>query len=149
MRRRRILVAAIALFAAMQFVPYGHRRTSSNVGIEPNWDSGRTRELFFRACGDCHSNETRWPWYSRVAPVSWLTIRHVEEGRQKFNMSAWTGRMSDEAHEAGDQIRKGKMPLRSYLVGHPEARLSAGEKDELIRGLQATVAATSGDTGDD
>ena len=145
MRRRWIFVAGIVLFAAMQFVPYGHRRASSNVGMEPNWDSARTRELFFRACGDCHSNETRWPWYSQVAPVSWFTLWHVKEGRQQFNMSAWTSSMADDAHEAGHQIRNGKMPLRSYLLGHPEARLTAGEKDELIRGLQATVVASSSD----
>jgi hypothetical protein len=111
--------------------------------MEPAWDSGRTRELFFRTCADCHSNETRWPWYSHVAPVSWFVIRHVEQGRHKLNVSAWSIDMIDEAREAGHQIRKGKMPLRSYLLAHPAARLSAEEKTELIRGLEATVAASS------
>ncbi len=141
--RPRPLVVAAALCVALQCVPYGHRRTRSHLGMEPAWDSGRTRELFFRTCADCHSNETRWPWYSHVAPVSWFVIRHVEQGRHKLNVSAWSIDMIDEAREAGHQIRKGKMPLRSYLLAHPAARLSAEEKTELIRGLEATVAASS------
>lgn len=149
MRRRIALIAAAVLFAAIQFIPYGHRRTSSHVGVEPNWDSGRTRELFFRACADCHSNETRWPWYGRVAPASWFMTRHVEEGRHKFNVSEWTSGMIDEAQEAGHEIRNGKMPLRSYLVAHPAARLSAAEKAELTRGLEATVAASRGAESDE
>jgi len=143
LRPRPLLIATAALGAAIQFVPYGHRRTSSHLGMEPAWDSGRTRDLFFRACADCHSNETQWPWYSHVAPVSWLVIRHVEEGRHKFNVSAWSTAMIDDAREAGHQVRKGKMPLRSYLLAHPAARLSAEEKAALIRGLDATVAASS------
>jgi mono/diheme cytochrome c family protein len=137
MRRRWIFVAGIVLFAAMQFVPYGHHRTSSNMGMEPNWDSARTRELFFRACGDCHSNETRWPWYSHVAPVSWFLQNHVNHGREEFNVSRW-GIGENEGDEAAANVRKHKMPLRSYLWGHPEARLSDAERAAFAAGLAAT-----------
>lgn len=67
-----------------KFVPYGHDHTNPPVTAEPSWDSPRTRELFFTACKDCHSNESHWPWYASVAPASWLVYRDVAEGRSNF-----------------------------------------------------------------
>ena len=69
----------------IQFVPYGRDHTNPPVIAEPAWDSPQTRALFFRACADCHSNETTWPWYSTIAPASWLITRDVMEGRATFN----------------------------------------------------------------
>ena len=127
----------ILLGIVIQFIPYGQGQYNPPVKKEPSWDSPRTRELFFRACADCHSNETVWPWYSYIAPVSWLVIRDVEEGREKFNISEW-GRPKNEGDEAAKEVRNGKMPMKIYLLTHPEARLSDSEKQELIRGLVAT-----------
>lgn len=80
-----------------------------------------------RACRDCHSNETRWPWYSAVAPVSWFVIDHVNHGRSHFNYSDWRQYGRDDAtrllQNACAFARKGTMPLPSYLRMHPEARL--------------------------
>lgn len=133
----RVLAVFGGFFAAVQLVPYGWRQSNPPVVGEPGWDSPRTRELFYRACADCHSNGTNWPWYSRVAPVSWLVIRDVEEGRSHLNVSEWN-RPQKDAHEAAEEVREGKMPLPIYLPAHPEARLSAAEKAELVRGLEAT-----------
>ena len=81
-----------------------------------------------RACRDCHSNETRWPWYSAVAPVSWFVVDHVDHGRSHFNYSDWTRYERDDARRLLENAcafaRKGSMPLPSYLSLHPEARLN-------------------------
>ena len=84
-----------------------------------------------RACRDCHSNDTTWPWYSGVAPVSWLVIDHVRSGRRHFNYSEWTRYESEKArkilHDICEETRDGSMPIGSYLLAHREARLSEAD----------------------
>jgi len=136
-RTGSLLVAAIGLALAIQLVPYGRDHDNPPVAQEPAWDSPRTRELFFRACKDCHSNETAWPGYASIAPVSWLVQHDVDEGREHFDVSEW-GRAKNHGDEAAEMVREGEMPPWFYLPAHPEARLSDAEKDELLRGLVAT-----------
>lgn len=138
---RRAAVAVAALLVIIQFVPYGRNHANPPSRVEPPWDSAETRALAKRACFDCHSNETEWPWYSQVAPISWLVQNDVNAGRSKMNFSEWD-RPQKEADEAAEQIQKGEMPLWFYLPLHAAARLSAGEKQALIRGLQATIGDT-------
>ena len=80
-----------------------------------------------RACRDCHSNDTRWPWYSNVAPISWFVIDHVNHGRRHFNYSDWAQYDSDQVprllKNTCEMTRKGEMPIASYTWLHPEARL--------------------------
>ncbi|HSN29447.1 MAG TPA: heme-binding domain-containing protein [Kofleriaceae bacterium] len=143
-RWKRILgIAALALAGALvvaQLVPYGRDHSNPPVATEPHWDSPATRLLAQRACFDCHSNETHWPWYSHVAPSSWLLQNHVDEGREVLNFSEFQ-KTYKEADEAGKEVREGEMPPFSYLLLHPEARLSADEKQQLARGLDATLGA--------
>lgn len=134
---RLLLVLAVVGFA-IQLVPYGWSHENPAITAEPQWSAPRTRELFFRACGDCHSNETKWPLYSRIAPISWLVYRDVQEGREHLNVSEWN-RAQKDAHEAAEELQKGAMPLPIYVPLHPEARLSAAEKAELVAGLAATL----------
>lgn len=115
--------------------------TNPPVVREPAWDSPATRALAKRACFDCHSNETRSPWYAQVAPVSWLVAHHVEEGREHLNFSAVDG--TEEPEEMAEEILKGAMPTADYKLMHPEARLSPEERDSLVRGLYATFGAAS------
>lgn len=131
---RNVLIGVLVVAFAIQLVPYGRSHANPPVQAEPTWDSARTRELAVRACFDCHSNETVWPWYSNVAPVSWLVQRDVDEGRAKLNFSEWTT-PADEADESAETVREGEMPPRVFLITHPEARLSAAEKEELATGL--------------
>jgi hypothetical protein len=133
-----LILGALALAAVAQVVPYGRSHTNPPVTGEPPWDSPATRELAKRACFDCHSNETAWPWYSHVAPISWLVQRDVDEGRRKLNFSQWD-KPQKEADEAAKAVREGEMPLWIYLPTHPEARLTDAEKQALINGLEATV----------
>lgn len=146
MKRSRLSLAlAIAggSFLAIQLVPYGWSHTNPSVVAEPRWDSPRTRELFFRACADCHSNETKWPLYSRVAPVSWLVWKDVQEGREHLNISEWN-RPQKDANEASEKLQEGEMPLPIYLPLHQEARLSPAEKADLVAGLAATLGTEGG-----
>lgn len=142
-----LLVAAGAL-VLIQLVPYGRAHTNPPVAVEPAWDLPATRSLADRACFDCHSNETRWPWYSHLAPTSWLVQDHVDEGRRILNFSEWN-RSYEEAGEAAESVLEGEMPPASYLLLHPDARLSPSERDRLARGLSATLggAPEGGDVG--
>ena len=127
-------LAVLGLLIVAQFVPYGRDHRNPPVVAEPTWNSSTTRALVERACFDCHSNQTHWPWYSHVAPMSWLVQDHVDEGRRELNFSEWSG-ASSEAREAAETVRDGEMPPRSYLLLHPEARLSDQEIQVLIDGL--------------
>lgn len=144
---RRAAIAVAALFVIIQLIPYGRNHTNPSSRVEPQWDSAETRALAKRACFDCHSNETNWPWYSNVAPISWLVQNDVNEGRSKLNFSEWD-RPQKEADEAAEQIQKGEMPLWFYLPLHASARLSAAEKQMLIRGLQATIGDNERNAGE-
>lgn len=156
-RRFLFLLAAIlaAGFLLIQLVPYGRAHDNPAVVSEPNWDSPQTRELAQRACFDCHSNETIWPWYSNVAPISWLLQRHVIEGREHLNFSDWNqsrregSREENEAEEMGESVLNGSMPLANYLWTHTEARLTDAEKAALADGLAATagLSPTTGGAG--
>ena len=137
-RARRIGVGLVAVFALIQLVPYGHRHDNPPVEGAPPWDSPKTREIFFRACADCHSHETTWPWYSHVAPASWLVRSDVDEGREKFNVSRWGRPGRNKGDEAAEMVEKGEMPIRAYLLAHPEARLREPERSEFVAGLRRT-----------
>ena len=108
------------------------------LGGAQNGAGTHVRELAVRACFDCHSNQTRWPWYSHVAPMSWLVQDHVDEGRRELNFSDWN-RGSSEADEAAETVRDREMPPQSYLLLHPEARLTDAEREQLARGLDASL----------
>jgi mono/diheme cytochrome c family protein len=141
---KRILKLAVvfvaATFVLMQLVPFGRDHTTPPVTAEPAWDSPRTRQLAMDSCGSCHSNETEWPWYSNVAPMSWLVQRDVEEGRAVLNFSEWD-REQEEANDAAETIEEDEMPPFSYLLIHPDARLSDAEAQRLMEGLEATFGA--------
>ncbi len=128
------------LFIAAQFVPVN--KTNPPVTKPIAWDSEQTQRLARRACMDCHSNETVWPWYSNIAPVSWVTAGHVRDGRRGLNFSEWMYSDSQRvkiAQRVDREVRGGGMPDSSYLPLHPEARLSAEEKQQLLDGLKASI----------
>ncbi len=135
-----VIGAILALALLIQFAPYGRNHTNPPVVQEPNWDSTTTRDLAKRACFDCHSNETVWPWYSNIAPVSWLVQRDIMEGRSKLNFSEWTEGRNQlrEMEEIYEVVQEGEMPLPIYLPLHPDANLSSEEKSALINGLKNT-----------
>jgi len=130
-----LIIAAVVI---IQIVPIGRDHNNPSVVSEPAWDSPQTRALAARACFDCHSNETVWPWYSNIAPFSWLVQRDVDEGRRVMNFSEWNTGRRQRTEEIFEVIQEGYMPPSSYLPLHPQAQLTQSETTELIRGLQAT-----------
>ena len=134
----RIALAAVALLAAIQLVPVDRSNppVTSEVPADP-----ATREILRRACYDCHSNETRWPWYARVAPVSWLVAHDVEEGREHVNVSTWNEytakKQRKKLDEVWEEVEEGEMPLWFYVPLHPDAKL--GEAD--LRAIEAWAKA--------
>lgn len=132
---RKLLLAGVVVFALLQLVPYGWSHPNPPVTEDAPWPTPRARALAKAACYDCHSNESEWPVYSYVAPMSWLVRRDVENGRDKLNFSTWD-RDDGEARDAAETIEDGSMPPRQYRFVHAGARLSASEKAELVAALE-------------
>lgn len=135
---KKLLVLVAVLFVAAQVV----RPARSNPTVDPARTlqaTGRVTPevsaILDRACRDCHSNETRWPWYSHVAPVSWLVANHVSDGRRRLSFSRWAEydvpKRLDKLDEMCKEVREGGMPDSSYLLMHSEARLTDADKETL------------------
>lgn len=124
-------IVLAVIFAALQFIrpartnpPVDESRTiAAQTHITPE-----VATILDRSCNDCHSNQTRWPWYSNVAPVSWFVINHVNEGRREMNLSDWAQYSKDDQQrylkKMCREVEHGQMPLSSYLRLHGEAKLS-------------------------
>ncbi len=140
--KKSIIFAVAAIIVVpllIQLVPVWLLKTNPPTMAEPIWDSEQTRALAKRTCFDCHSNETVWPWYTNVAPISWLIIFDTQRGRNELNFSQWTSQQSRKAREVGEVIRKNEMPQPNYLLLHPEAKLTDAEKQQLIDGLTKSL----------
>lgn len=127
-------VALFVVFTGLQFI--------SSARTNPAFDEKQTlqalenvppgvSDIFARSCNDCHSNQTNWRWYTHIAPISWLTVGHVNDGRAELNFSEW-GSYGERMRETRLKavcalIEKGRMPLDSYVWAHPEAKISADE----------------------
>lgn len=129
---RWILIGAAVVFVALQIKQPGRANppVQSEVMAPPE-----IAAILERSCYACHSNETDWPWYAYVAPVSWWVADHVDHGRKDLNFSEWPvldfEELEHNLHEIDEQIEKDEMPLKSYLLLHPGARLSEEEKKAL------------------
>jgi hypothetical protein len=136
-RRFLIVVAVILLiaFVTIQFVNRPERTNppvnSANVLRAPR----NIEPILRRSCYDCHSNETKWPWYSGIAPMSWTLAHDVEEGRDELNFSEWnTYSESRQRHlleEICEAVKKGEMPLKGYTFAHPSAKLTIEDQRAL------------------
>ena len=130
--KTRIALGLLVALGLAQLVPV--RRTNPPVGAQVP-APGEVRRILERSCYDCHSHETRWPWYAYVAPVSWLIVHDVNEAREHLNFSTWDAYDANERveklEEAWKEVDEGEMPLWFYLPLHSEARLSDGDKRAL------------------
>lgn len=139
--RRRILLAGVLVFGLLQLArpdltnpptkPENTLKAQVEVPVE-------VERIFDRACADCHSHRTRWPWYSQVSPASWFLRGHIREGRLKMNLDDWTDDMSFK--DVCQEARVGTMPLKSYLLLHPGAKLSGGDVQTLCAWSQQASA---------
>ena len=131
----KIIIAILVIAAiAIQFVPVS--RTNPPVTGEISAPEN-VMKIFKTSCYDCHSNESVWPWYSYVAPVSWLVAHDVEDGREEMNFSEWASYNAEDKkdlrEEIWEEVEEDHMPLWFYLILHPGAKLSAGDK-EILKG---------------
>lgn len=136
----KIQVVSMLLLAlvAAQLIPYGREHSNPPVVSEPQWDNPRTKELFFRLCADCHSNETKWPWYSYYAPVSWLVQSDVDEGREHFNVSMWNAQEKNKGNAAAKEVVEGEMPPLAYMIPRRKIKFTEAERKVFLAGLVAT-----------
>jgi hypothetical protein len=150
-KRRAILLIAAAAFALMQIIPAAPSIDNPPSDTARGFDtvmkpSATVASVLRRACYDCHSHETRWPWYSYVAPVSWPIRHHVANGRRALNFSEWLRPGEKEftewssLEEICHSIRDGSMPMPSYLPFHPEAALSKSEKEMVCAWVDRALA---------
>jgi hypothetical protein len=121
----RVAIVLAVILIAIQLVPV--ERTNPPVK-SPIRAPDPVQSILRRSCYDCHSNETRWPWYAHVAPISWLLHRDVKDGRKELNFSDWgdysAAKRSSKADSMAEEVEKGDMPLPKYLRIHHDARLS-------------------------
>lgn len=134
---RLLVLIIVGLFVLLQLFPV--ERTNPPITQEIAWDSPETEAIARRACYDCHSNETVWPWYAYVAPASILVARDTDHGREHLNFSEWDS-PNEGTNEIIESVVEGEMPLPIYLPLHPEASLSDAEKELFVSGLRATLA---------
>ena len=132
---KRLLLTGFAVFVVAQFIPM----TKANHPVDPAQAiftrmtvPPEVTGILTRACQDCHSNQTVWPWYSQIAPASWLIVHDVTEGRGELNFSEWgryTARRQDrKLKEICEQVERDKMPMAIYTYLHPQAKLTASDR---------------------
>lgn len=135
---RKIFIVLVAIFVLAQLV----RPARTNPPVDPSktlQSTGRATPevaaILDRSCRDCHSSETRWPWYSHVAPASWLVVRDVNEGRKELSLSSWAdyaaSRQAEKLEEMCSQVRQGEMPQFPYTLMHADAKLTDGDVQAL------------------
>jgi cytochrome c551/c552 len=129
---RVIVVVVIVVLIGIQFVPVD--KTNPPVSGEIKAPEN-VMQILRTSCYDCHSNESVWPWYSNVAPVSWLVVNDVNEGREYLNFSQWQSYSgedkAEDIEEIWEDVEEGEMPPWYYLPLHPEARLSDKDKEMI------------------
>jgi hypothetical protein len=147
-----IIVAAVAAFAALQFTTPPHTNPPvKNDFLTLMNPPPNIAAMFRSACYDCHSDETRWPWYSSVAPMSWKIAQDVDEGREQLNLSEWPSdnpkRAWKKMENMSDEIDQKSMPLKKYTLIHKDARLSDDQRNELTQWLEGQVKALKSQAG--
>ena len=149
-RMKKILLALLIVFIAIQFVQPAHNKT---VQALPT-DFGKlyavpdsVKSVLQNACYDCHSNNTNYPWYSNIQPMAWMMATHITNGKEKLNFSDFgsnrTRKQISKLKEISNQIKDDEMPISSYKLMHKNARLSQNEKFLLMNWMQKTADSLS------
>lgn len=139
MKKKRILWVLLGVFLVIQLVPANRPEVileNPNDIFLNNEVSADMEKMIRTACYDCHSNETHYPWYSYVAPVSFLISRDTEEGRGELNFSNWESldkiEKAEMLDEISEEVEEGEMPMKIYPITHPDAKLSEEQRNEII-----------------
>ena len=136
---KKILLFLLVVLVVIQFI---HPRKNKAEGAQPNFIGNtfpvpeNVKAILAKACNDCHSNNTIYPWYSRIQPVDWWMNNHVQEGKRELNLDEYINRplryQYHKMEEIAEQVKEGEMPLNSYTWMHKDAILTETEKKELI-----------------
>ena len=129
-----VVLVLAAVFLVLQLVPYGWKHSNPPVTSAAPWPDAESEAVARQSCYSCHSNETDWPAYSYVAPMSWLVRRDVDSGRRAMNFSEWDP-ADNEAEDAIEEIEDGGMPPSQYTLIHRGATLTDEEQAILSRAL--------------
>lgn len=145
---KRILLVLLLAFVVMQFFRIDKTNppvVEADDFISITQPSAEVEKILRTACYDCHSNETVYPWYSNIAPVSWMLEDHIEEGREHLNFSKWgTFELKKQNHkldECAEEVEEGEMPLNSYTWTHGDASLSDKQKKTLADWFESCMVA--------
>ena len=140
----KIGLSVLLVFILIQFIPIKDNQTNeiNTFPVFPMKEAMNYQELEINtilktSCYDCHSNRTNYPWYNKIAPISWYLANHIGGGKKKLNFSEWNSFTTKEKEYAGYEIIKvieeNRMPLSTYTLVHQEAKLSAEEKDVILQ----------------
>ncbi|MCA2004353.1 MAG: heme-binding domain-containing protein [Ignavibacterium sp.] len=128
---KKVLIALVIILVGIQFIPV--ERTNPPVTQEINAPE-QVKSILKKACYDCHSNETNWAWYTKIAPSSFLASKDVKDGREHLNFSEWDkvgNKVAKVKEEIWEEVRDEKMPPWQYRIMHSEAKLTDEEKNIL------------------
>lgn len=135
---KKVLIVLLVAFIFIQFFPIDKTNPTSNEGmdfIKIKNTPEPIANIIRNSCYDCHSNETKYPAYSYIQPAGWLLKNHIDEARLELNFSSFATydpkRQAHKLEEAADYVEKKVMPLESYLILHPEAKLTDQEREQL------------------
>lgn len=137
---KKVLVVLLMAFIIIQFFPIDRENPPTNEGMDfltiKNTPES-TATLIRNGCYDCHSNETKYPWYTNIQPIAWFLKDHIDEGRKELNFSTFATyepkRQAHKLFEAAEMVQTGEMPLDSYELGHPEAQFTEAQRNEIIK----------------
>ena len=144
--KNRILIGLVVLFVLLQLIPSPLPEVSKENPqdfLQNNPVPEAIATMLRANCYDCHSNETHYPWYSYVAPVSWLVKRDTEMGREHLNFSGWQGfekaAMADAYYEIAEEVAEGEMPMKIYPLMHSDARLTDEQRQAIAQWAEAAA----------
>ena len=143
---RKILIVLLAALITIQLF---HPKKNKTEGLQPNYIGNNfampadVKTILAKACNDCHSNNTRYPWYATFQPVHWWLNKHIKEGKKGFNIDEYTSRnlryQYNKMEDVVEQIKEGEMPLNSYTLIHKDARLTDEERGKITHWAQAIM----------
>lgn len=145
---RKIMYVLLAAFIVIQFI---HPAKNTSKGLQPNTIGNNyaipadVKTILGKACNDCHSNNTRYPWYAKIQPVDWWLNKHVVDGKKDLNFDEFTNRAPryqyHKMEEVIEMVKEREMPLKSYTWTHKDARLNSNEREKLTGWAQSVMDA--------
>ena len=137
---KKILIFLFIVFVGIQFIPTNHNQSTEILKSEitKNFDIPQNIQvLLIKSCYDCHSNNTHYPWYSKIQPGSWILEKHIKEGKKDLNFSEFGNyskrKQKSKFKSIASQVRDHKMPIASYTLIHRNAKLSKVEKQQIMK----------------